>query len=172
MKLNIRHIQGALFWGCEQCYDPEAGHCYAVADMEEEECRRNRKLIRIPLFSIAPICQRYFEFLMSKRELEDKYKLSAYPRFELGERAGENALAGEYIDRARTFFDEIQTLDAWKCENGIPNPGWYSGFPDYLEYQDHIARQFAKEWCEKQGYAWYEEEPLPPMLTPDMLNVP
>ena len=59
MKLNIRHIQGALFWGCEQCYDPEAGHCYAVADMEEKECRRNRKLIRIPLFSIAPICQRY-----------------------------------------------------------------------------------------------------------------
>ena len=92
-----------------------------------------------PLFH-RPDLPALFEFLMSERELEDKYKLSAYPRFELGERAGENALAGEYIDRARTFFDEIQTLDAWKCENGIPNPGWYSGLPDYLEYQDHIAR--------------------------------
>lgn len=170
MKVNIKCIQGALFWGREQYYDLEAGQCYAVEDIELEENWKELKLIRIPVFSIAPICQRYFEFLMSERELEDKYNLSAYPKFELGERDGERVLADEYIDKARNFFEEVQTVDEWRCENSIQNPGWYSGFPDYYEFQDHIARQFAKEWCEKQGYAWYEEEPLPPMLTPDKFS--
>lgn len=166
-KVNIEQIQGALFWGCEQYYDLDAGHCYAVTDIEKEENWRDLNLVRIPLFSIAPICQRYFEFLMSERELEDKYALSAYPKFELGEQKDEKTIAEKYIVKARNFFDEVQSNDIWKCEEGISNPGWYSGFPYYREFENHIARQFAKEWCKKQGYEWYEEEPLVPMLTPD-----
>lgn len=167
MKVDINQIQGALFWWCEQFYDLEAGHCYAVADIEEEENWRDLKLIRIPLFSTAPICQRYFEFLMSERGLEDKYDLSAYPKFKLGELRGENKLAEAYIDKARHFFDAVQTVDVWRAENRISNPGWYSGFPAYLEYEAHVARRFAKDWCKKEGYEWYEKEPLKPICIPD-----
>lgn len=167
MKVDIKQIQDALFWWCEQYYDLEAGHCYAVADIEEEENWWELKLIQIPLFSIAPICQGYFEFLMSERNLKDRYDLSVYPKFELGEKNGDNKIAEEYIDKARTFFDEVQTEDVWNFENGISNPGWFPGFPIYAEYQEHIARQFAKEWCTKHGYEWYERVPLKPMNIPD-----
>lgn len=168
-KVNIEQIQGALFWWREQYYDLDEECCYAVADIKLEENWCDLNLIRIPLYSIAPICQQYFDFLMSERELEDKYGLATYPRFELGERTCERAIEEEYILKARNFFDEVQSKDIWKYETCTPNPGWYSGFPYYREFEKHVTRKFAKKWCEEQGYEWYEKEALVPMLTPDKI---
>jgi len=133
MKVNIGEIALALFWWFPVYLDLDTGCTFNIRH-ETDEIVKHKNARKLPLYSRVPIYQR---FLLEKQQ-QGKIKLgewfNKYPVFEI--------LPDYEPEEYNVFMVEAQdTIESF--------------FPEYGSYLDEFMLQFAKDWCEKEGYEWY-----------------
>lgn len=116
----------------------ETGKMYVVKYNLEGESPRLRVL---PRFSDVPIYQSYLA--MAKEQLEVRFGswFDEAPVFEFGSDC--------QVREKEMFMNEAHYM----VFDFTDNPT----FPNFCDYLKERQIQFAKEWCKKEGYEWYEE---------------
>ncbi len=139
MKVNVQLLALSLFWWVPVYLDLDTGLTYNVATQTAEiEKLKNRR--RLPLYSEAPIYQRYLELARDKAGIDFGDFFNRYPHFEF--------IPDQKPEHAKEFFQEAHVL----CDS-FDAPS----LPDFDEYLHQFKLEFAKDWCKKEGYEWYED---------------
>ncbi len=117
--------------------DNKTGKLYAVKYGLDKELSHLRKL---PIFSPTPIYQSYLTMAQEKLGIQFGSWFDKAPHFEFRTDC--------QFQEDDEFMEEAHHMVFSFSDSAIPH------FYDYLT--EHKI-QFAKEWCEKEGYEWYEE---------------
>lgn len=139
MKININLLALSLFWWCPVYLDVDTGTTYNIA-LHATIIEKLKNKLELPRYSQAIIYQRYIEMAVRKSHVEAMDLLRKYPRFDL--------IPNQASDIVRDFLHEAHIL----CDS-IDDPS----LPDFGEYLNQSMIQFAKDWCSKEGFEWYEE---------------
>lgn len=153
MVYDIRLLRSCMFDALHQeILDLDTGETIPVEIAPEEAAIIKHGLL-IPTYSKAPICQDYLSLLECKLHIVDDRSLSVYPRFKY-EQGFDDLECNFFIDKAIHFFEEtdFMLLDDRNSEN----PKFDTSFPLFGEYYTNVSLQVAKDWCEKQGYEWFD----------------
>ena len=142
MKIKIHLLSLALFWGYPQVLDLDTGHIY-TSPLQDEEIKQLKHSRLLPHYSEAPIYQEYLQIIHDRFGVPLDDWFYKYPKFTL--------IPNDTPENLAEFFKKSHVI----CEEFWPNE-YDPSFSDFATYLDDCTLQFAKDWCEKEGYEWYD----------------
>lgn len=161
MKIEIADLANSLFWdgACPQGLDLDTGEVYDVDAANGQLVGMKRTIkynpaeefprIRIlPVVSDVPIYQSYLTMVREQLGIQIDGWFDNAPVFKFEEYDPTNPVSKERYRAEREFMEKAHGLTAGYFDPPVPHFGSY--------WTEHTI-QFAKEWCEKEGYEWYEE---------------
>ena len=161
MRINIWELGLALYAGELKYLDLDTGIAYSkfCVDCGWEKMPENKRIL--PRYSSAHVYQKYLGEILPKTGIEDTIHLETYPDFPLMVSDGWEKRMLEFVSKADHFLAkpvwcDYERLQKARKENGSPD--FDPTFVPYREYSDAFKRRTAIEWCEKEGYEWYEDD--------------
>ena len=142
MKIEITWLALALFWYVPVVLDLDTGNAYNPHYDGEKIAQLKHKRL-LPRYSKAPIYQEYLQTIHNRFGFPLGEWFYQYPKFEL--------IPDHMPENVEDFFD----IAHWLCESFDPSR-YDPSFPDFATYLDDCTLQFAKDWCKKEGYEWYD----------------
>lgn len=142
MKIKIHLLSLALFWHIPQVLDLDTGDIY-TASLQDERIKQLKHSRLLPRYSTAKIYQQYLQIIHDRFGVPLEDWFYQYPKFEFD--------LSSIPENVGDFFAKAHVA----CEEFWPNE-YDPAFPDFGTYLDDCTLQFAKDWCEKEGYEWYD----------------
>ena len=142
VKIKIHLLPSALFWGYPQILDLDTGQIY-TSPLQDEEIKQLKRSRLLPHYSEAKIYQDYLQIIHDRFGVPLEDWFYQYPKFEFDL----NSIPENFGE----FFHKAHVV----CEEFWPNE-YDPSFPDFGTYLSDCTLQFAKDWCEKEGYEWYD----------------
>lgn len=155
MKINIWQLACSLFWPYQRkAIDLCSGAILSEWNSIQEKQNDENSIRIIPFFTPALIRQSYLAKVKSCLRI-DIGDLDIYPQYEaipMMDISEDNS--ADFCYKAGHFCEKIDEL--LLADRQINSPEYDSSFPLYEEYCKEFMLQFAKAWCKKEGYNWYQ----------------
>lgn len=153
MRLSIQRIGMRLFTPLKAVLDLDTGKTYAeIVDNKVIQTLKHTRVL--PCYPTTPIYQRYLKMVHERLGVVPWEGFELYPEFELlpDSKIDETS---DFLKKAHHFcagFDYVLINERVKSE-----PKYDPSFPVFFQFMRQFTWDFAKEWCEQEGYEWYVE---------------
>jgi len=159
MRINIDILKRALFLYGGKYLDLDTGETCDKSCIDRGWMTMPKHARLLPFYSSGHIYQKYLREMLPKTGIEDTISLAEFPDFVLCPKTFTKQ-ERHFIGLAYHFVTGPEWVRyEWKHqENKESGSAEYDPtFKTYYEYSEAFQRKIAIEWCEKQGYEWYEE---------------
>lgn len=154
MKINIRELAAKLFCKMEIALDLDTGELYIV-QFHKDKVGRLKNFRILPNYSSAAMHQEYILMIRKQFGSDPWEGCDQYPQFSIVENRDETEEMKEYIHNSHAFCEN--SIYARTSPVGVTADGEKNfSYPNFFGFENKYKLNFAKEWCKKEGYAWYE----------------
>lgn len=155
MKVDIRALADALFsWRNDNYIDMNNGELLELSSASEQ----STGYLRIPKYSGVYLRQQYMCYMYSQGVIPETQmrEFLQYPTFSLDYDVSLNALGREYVSKAHKLCEALNIEDT-----SYDLPDQKRALPTFGEFEDTKEVELAKEWCQKNGIAFYDPLDIP-----------
>lgn len=154
MKINIRELAAKLFCAMEIALDLDTGELYIV-QLHRDEVGNLKNFRILPNYSTAAIHQNYNLLVKSRLGIIPWEGWDQYPKFPLVENCDETEEMKEYIHNSHPFCEVFYYYKPLADVDDFEEADAHC-FPTYEEFLRGYACKFARAWCDREGYEWYD----------------
>lgn len=153
MKIDINELWTALFFWTPQKIDLDTGAMYST-EFCSEEGNKIKNVKYLPIFSRAPVFQRYIVMLRDRLGITDDQGLLEQPELEFVPHWSSFKGIDVYYEQLYTFVSSVSEM--LENDRHSATPKYDPTFPLMYEYLKQFCTEFAKDWCAKEGLEWFE----------------